>query len=100
MAYTNIGDLIEPLKREVATPGTFDTVFPDTDDDALFGVLADGFSEAQLDGFFGTNTIDLVTGEIDPEISNGAAALVVIYAAMKILRGQMRALSSGERYKA
>lgn len=100
MSFTDLADLIEPLKRELAVPGTFDTAYPDTDDDALFGALADGFGEAKLDGFFSDTTLDLVEGTVDPEISDGGGALIVIYSAMRILRAQMRSVSTSSRYKA
>ena len=95
-----MADLVEALKREVAVPGDFDNVFPDTGDDDLVGALADGFSEAQLDGFFGKNTIDLATNQVSPAISSGAQALIVIYSGIRIIRGQLRNLKTHVKYEA
>lgn len=99
---TALSTLAPALKRELAVPGTFDTVFPDTTDVDLVGSLADGFGEAQLFGFFGDVTLvssdtDWVT---DPDLSAAGATLVVIYTSMRIIRSQLRVLSSSERYKA
>jgi hypothetical protein len=96
----NVGDLVEPLKREVAGPGNFDTAFPNADDDVLFAYLADAFGEAQLDGYLKTNTLDLVTGEFQDELTLGESALVTIYAAMKIMNTQILGLATNSKYVA
>lgn len=94
-------DLVEPLKREIAVPGTFDGAFPDTTDDDLVASLADALGEAQLDGFFQTTTVDVDADyEVTPDLSGAAGALLVIYAGSRILRAQLRALTSNQRYKA
>lgn len=103
LGVTAIADLVPALKRELAVPGGFDVLFPDSSDDELVGYLADGFGEAQLYGFFNTVTLDstdpvaLVTS---PDISTAGAALISIFAAMRIIRAQLRNLTASERYKA
>ena len=97
---TPLANLVEPLKREVAVPGAFDTIFPDTGDDDLIGALADGFAECRLDGFFGGNVVDLDTNMISPAISSGAAALIVIYSGIRIIRSQLRNMNSHVKYEA
>jgi hypothetical protein len=97
---TNLSTLIEPLQRELAVPGEFDTYFPETGEDDLLGTLGDAFAECQLDGFFGTQTLDLGTYEVSPELSMPGGALVVLYAASRTIRARMRSLNSTERYKA
>lgn len=97
---SDLNDLVEPLKRELAVPGEYDTIFPNTSDDDLLNSLADGFSEAQLDGYFSDYTLDLETFETDPDVSAGGGALIVIYAGMRIIRAQMRALTLTEKYQA
>ncbi|GAB3863345.1 hypothetical protein GCM10028801_30750 [Nocardioides maradonensis] len=99
---TSLQTLIEPLKRELAVPGTFDDVFPDSDDASLAASLADGFAEAQLRGFFPTMTLtqsgdDYVTSA---DLSLAGTALVVIFTSMRIIRAQIRAMNTMERYKA
>lgn len=97
---TDLADLVEPLKRELAVPGEFAAVFPSTEDDDLVLALADGFSEAQLDGHFGSNTLNLDTLFVTPDVTLGERALIVIYSATRIIRAQLRMLTTGERYKA
>jgi hypothetical protein len=94
-------DLVESLKREIAVPGMFDAAFPDTTDDDLVMSLADGLAEAQLDGYFQTTTVDPDDNyEVTPDLSLAGGALIVIYAGSRILRAQLRALTSNQRYKA
>jgi hypothetical protein len=97
---TNLSTLVEPLQRELAVPGEFDTYFPDTDEDGLIGTLSDAFAECQLDGFFGTQTLDLETFDVSPDLSLPGGALVVLYAASRTIRARMRSMNSTERYKA
>lgn len=97
---SNLGDLVDPLKRELATPGEFDTVFPNTTDDDLGLSLADGFSEAQLDGYFQDNALDPDTLEVSPDLSAAGGILVVIYTGMRIIRSRLRSMNLSERYKA
>ena len=104
---TNLRTLVEPLKREVAVPGTYDDVFPDTDDDALAASLADAFAEAQLQGFFGDIELTVVTemsGRSDyitsRDLSAAGGALVVLFAGLRILRASLRSLSQSSTYKA
>ena len=98
---TALTDLVEPLKRELAVPGLFDEVFPETDDAALVASLADGFAEAQLQGYFGTlsltNAPDYETSE---DISAAGGALVIMFTGMRIIRAQLRTMLTSERYKA
>jgi hypothetical protein len=97
---SDLAELVEPLKRELAVPGTYDSVFPNTGDQDLLDSLADGFSEAQLDGYFSDYTLDLDTYLTDPDLSAGGGALIVLYTGMRIIRAQMRALNLSEKYNA
>lgn len=103
---TDLRTLVEPLKREVAVPGTYDDVFPDTDDDQLAASLADAFAEAQLQGFFGDLTLAVdnqaspTTYETSQDLSAAGGALVVLFAGLRILRASLRSLSQSSTYKA
>lgn len=92
--------LIDGLKRQVAVPGEFDTVFPDTLDTDLLGTLGDAFGQAQLDGFFGTQVFDPTANTITPDLSTSAAALIVLYATERILISRLRDLNTKTLYKA
>lgn len=95
---TDLATLVEPLKRELAVPGVFADVFPDTDDTALADSLADGFAEAQLNGFFVDMT--LTAGETSQDLSAAGGALIVMFTGMRIIRAQLRNLVLNARYKA
>ena len=101
---SDLSELVEPLKREIAVPGTFATTFPDTSDDDLAATLADAFGAGQLNGYFGGQTLtvdpDLGTYVVSPDLSAAGAALVVIYAGMRIIRSQLRGINTMARYKA
>lgn len=100
---TDLSTFVEPLKRMLAVPGTFADVFPSTSDDDLQASLADGFSEAQLYGFFSTLSLsEDAAGDFatDVDLSAAGGSLVIIFTAMRILRAQIRSMATIERYKA
>lgn len=97
---TQLDEMVEPLKREVAIPGTFDTVYPNTTDTDLEGSLGDAFGAAQIDGFFLNQTLDLDTGTIEDDLSMAGMAVVTIYAAERILTMQIMSLKQRVNYEA
>lgn len=100
---TALSTLVDPLKRELAVPGAFDATFPDSDDGELEAYVADGFGEAQLRGFFPTYTLTedpSGTFTTNEDLSAAGAALVLIFTSIRIIRAQLRAMSTNERYKA
>lgn len=97
---TNLSTLVEALKRELAVPGEFDNIFPNTTDEDLEGALADAAAEAQLDGFLGASVIDATLFTITPAISSGAGALLIIYAGVRAIRAQLRNSKNRQKYEA
>lgn len=97
---SNLADLVDSLKRAVAVPGTFFDVFPSTTDDDLAFTLADAFSEAQLDGFLSTVSLDLTTLETDAALALAQQALVVIYGGYRILVSEIRNRKNRTNYVA
>lgn len=98
---SDLSALIPPLKRTVAVPGTFADVFPGTLDPDLLGSLMDGFAEAQLDGYFIAPEVALsATGVTTPDLTRAEGALVVLYAATRIVQTQLANLKSAVRYEA
>ena len=95
-----LSDLVDPLKREIAVPGEFSTAFPNTSNSNLLGSLADGFAAAQLDGFFGKNTLTMSTYTVAPDLSMAGAHLVVVYASEQILKSKLRGIATSTTYKA
>lgn len=96
---TDLFDSVPALKRAVAVPGTFDAVFPDTTDDDLGLTILDAFGEAQLDGFFPTYTCT-DDGLMNTILDRGEEALIIIYAAIRIIQSQIRNTKSHVRYEA
>jgi len=97
---TELVDLVEAYKREVSIPGAFATDFPTVTDEQIQGALGDAFGEAQIDGFFGKMTLDTDDWIITPDLSTAGAALVVIYAGIRVLRQQIANQARGTTYKA
>lgn len=100
---TDLSDLVEPLKRLVATPGTFASFYPATSDDDLLGSLMDGFAETQLDGFFNGSpayALDINAGTVTPDLAPAGQALVQIYAAANFVTAMVINLKNQTRYEA
>jgi hypothetical protein len=91
---TDVTDLAESYKREVAVPGEFDRIFPNTSPEDIAGAIGDAFGQAQLDGFFGTMEYDPNTGFITPDLSTAGAALVIFYAGARTIKARIRELRS------
>jgi len=96
---TALADLVDPFRREVAVPGTFNTAYPATLESHIVGALMDSFAEAQLDGWFSSYALDLNAQEITPDVSLSGQALIINYAASRLIRAEMRA-ATNVRYKA
>lgn len=92
---TDLADLVETLKREVAVPGQFAASFPGTTTNDLIGALSDGVANVQLIGFLKTSVLDLDSGVVTPALSPAARALVVIFTAERMLT--MRLLELNQR---
>lgn len=99
---TDLTDLTEQLKRRLAVPGEFATLFPSTTDDDLAGTILDGFARAQLDGFFVSPSVYYATddGVVTPPIKRAEGALICLYAAIEVTRQRLMNLAASTRYKA
>ena len=97
---SNLAVLTSGLKRELAIPGEFDTVFPNTLDTDLLGTLGDAFARAQLDGYFGTQVLDPIAYTVLPDLSAAGGALIGTYAAEIILLSKIRFAATRTVYKA
>ncbi len=91
---TDVVDLQDAFKREVAVPGEFARLFPNTGGDDISGAIADAFGQCQLDGFFQTMEYDPTTGLITPDLSTAGAALVIFYAGARTIKARIRELRS------
>lgn len=97
---TDLADLVDPLKRTVAVPGTFATVYKTTSESDLIGSLMDAFAMAQLDGFFGTQTLNLDAETVTPDLSAAGRAVVITYAAEAIIQAQIMSMKTRVAYEA
>lgn len=97
---TELVDLVEGLKREVAVPGTFSRVYRNTTDRDLEGSLMDAFANIKLDGFFSGYELDVDAATVAPDLPLSAQALVKIYAAERIMTAQIANLKSRAVYEA
>lgn len=88
------------LKREVAVPGTFDTVFTESSDTDITGALMDGFGKAQLDGWFSGNMLNFDAEQVTPDLSLSGLAIVVTYTGIKWLQNQLANLVTAVKYEA
>lgn len=96
----DLADLVPSIKRAVAPPGEFDTFFPNTTDDDLAALLADGVAEAQLDGFLSGSSLNLEDAVVTPDLTSAQAALVVLYSSGRVLTTRLANLKNRTRYKA
>lgn len=96
----DLTDLVPSLKRALAAPGEFDTMFPESSDDDLAGTLADALAECQLDGFLGTTSLDLLNVTVTPDLTTPQQALVILYAMSRVVTARVVNLKNRTRYKA
>lgn len=96
----DLTDLVPSLKRALASPGEFDTTFPNSTDTDLAGTLADAVAECQLDGFFGNLTLDLAETTTTPDLTSPQQALVILYGMARVVRARIANLNNRSRYKA
>lgn len=97
---TDLATLVEPLKREVAVPGTFATAYASTQDDDLKNSLMDAFANANLDGFLLDYQLDLSTAIVTPDLPPAGRAILVTYAAERILFAKIAGLKNRALYEA
>lgn len=100
-----VDPLLDSLRRAVAVPGTFETIFPDTNEDGLKGSLLDGAAEAQLDGFLSDLSWDAdpespTWGELDPDITQAQGALLVLYSSKRFIETELQNRKNHVKYEA
>lgn len=95
-----LADLVPSLKRALAAPGEFDSVYPESSDGDLSGTLADAVAEAQLDGFLGSSSLSVTDATVTPDLSSPQQALVILYAMSRVLTARLANLKNRTRYKA
>lgn len=99
-APTDFADHVEWFKREVAVPGTFTSLFPDTRDDDLAAAMVDGLYRAKLDGWLPTVQADPETFVADEALPMEAIAVIIVYSAIKFVQNQITNLATRQTYRA
>jgi hypothetical protein len=90
----NLADLIPSVKREVAPPGSEETLFPGANNSVWLGHLMDGFWEARYNGLlplWESNGSGIVT-PFDPQsgdLPRELQQVVVFFAGFRILRNAL-----------
>jgi hypothetical protein len=90
----DLGDLLDPLTREINSPGV--DSFPDATEDELIGHLSDAFWHIVLDGVTAFDDFTEADGLITNNTVGGAdltrdlQQLIVLYAAHRIIRNQLK----------
>lgn len=97
---TDLSVLVPSLKRALAVPGEFETVYPNTYDEDLTATLADGYAKAQLYGFFDTGTLDPIAGTVEPDLTPAEGMLVVLFSSIEVVRTRIRELRTRVAYRA
>lgn len=92
---TDLGELTESLRREIAVPGA---ALYDADDDFLLGCLQDGFWEARLDGLMSGHIES--DGAVVPDLARDMQQIVVLYAGIRIVRNHLRSTRTAVRSRA
>lgn len=103
----DLSDYVDSLKREIQPPGT--DLFAGVTNEQWVGYLADAFWEARLDGFLegyttdegaGAGDVAIIPTSVGGDIDQRWMALIVLYAAVKILRNRILNMSTTFRAKA
>lgn len=96
---TDLSESLDSLRYLVAVPGAFAASYPDTTDEMLTTLMADGFAEAQLFGLFATYEVD-EDGVVTPGLTRAEIALVALLAAIRLMSVTMMGINTSVTYRA
>jgi hypothetical protein len=97
--WTDLAAYTQSLRNVVARPGTYADLFPETTDDLLVQVLADGLAECHLEAtLLGYEADD--NALVRPPLASGQVALVVLYAGLRLLRSELLNRVTSAKYVA
>lgn len=86
--WTDLAIYTDSVRSILARPGTFSDLFPETTDDHLIAVLADGLAEAHLEGVL----LDRLADDnylVREPLTSGQGALLVLYAGLRLIRAEL-----------
>lgn len=92
--------VLASAKRTLAPLGEYTTLWPSSTDLELAGLVADGFGEARLNGYFPNHTYSMTLQSVEPDLNDAELALVLAYASARAIRTKLLSLSQAQRYKA
>lgn len=96
---TDLAQYTDSVRNIIARPGTFTDLFPETTDDHLVGTLVDALAECHLEGTLLDYLAD-ASGIVRPQITSGQAALVVLYAGVRLIRAELLNRVTSAKYVA
>jgi hypothetical protein len=92
--------IVSSIKRALAPIGEYDSIWPNSTDEELGLLAADAFGQARLEGFFGSYEYDLLTNEVDADLSDAEIALIIAYSTIRAIRAKLLTMGQATRYKA
>jgi hypothetical protein len=93
-------DMVPALKRLLAPPGQFDTMFPSATTEELSMCIADAFSWLQLFEMLTEWTLDPYVLSITPDLPLPEQQAVAVTAAIRMVRTQLRNTKNRVQYEA
>lgn len=97
--WTDFGDYVDSLRAILARPGTFSDLFPETNDDGLIQLLRDGLAECNMEQLL-VGYVSNINGIVRPEMPPGAAAMVVLFAGVRLVRSEILNRITSTKYVA
>jgi hypothetical protein len=97
--WTDLANFTESVRNILARPGMFATVFPETSDDGLVGLLADALAECHMEALLLAYEAD-GNSLVRPAMTSGEIALVVLYAGVRMIRAELLNRITSSKYVA
>jgi hypothetical protein len=97
--WVDLANYTTSVQNILARPGTFTTLFPETTSDDLVALLQDGLAECHLEfTLLGFESDD--NGLVRPTMTSGQIALVILYAGIRMMRGELLNRVTSSKYTA
>jgi hypothetical protein len=97
--WTDLAAYTTSVRNILARPGMFDTIFPETTDDGLVGLLQDALAECHMEATLLGYEADS-NAQVRPAMMSGEIALVVLYAGIRMIRAELLNRISSSKYVA
>lgn len=97
--YTDLANSTDSVRFVMARPGTFADLFPETTDDNLIALLRDALAECHMERTLLDYESD-DNGLVRPVLTSGQTAMVVLYAGLRLVRGELLNRITNAKYTA